>query len=81
MMTDESVIEWAMGWVRDNTPEDPTFRERFAAGLRSELASREAGALAAGDELHRLRAQLADVTERNSRLLALLGDARQGLKP
>jgi hypothetical protein len=40
MMTDESVIEWALGWLRDNPPDDPTFRERFAAGLRRELAAR-----------------------------------------
>ena len=42
MMTDESVLEWASGWLRDNTPEDPTFRQRFAAGLRAELAARQA---------------------------------------
>jgi hypothetical protein len=40
MMTDESVVEWASGWLRDNTSEDPTFRQRFADGLRSELAAR-----------------------------------------
>ena len=42
MMTDESVVEWALGWVRDNTDEDPALRERFAEGLRQELAQRRA---------------------------------------
>lgn len=41
MMTDESVLEWASGWLRDSPPEDPTFRERFLQGLARELRSRE----------------------------------------
>lgn len=39
-MTDESVIEWASGWLRENTLEDPTFRQRFLDGLATELRSR-----------------------------------------
>lgn len=40
MLTDESVVEWASGWLRDNTPEDPTFRQRFLDGLAEELKGR-----------------------------------------
>ena len=40
MLTDESVIEWARGWLRDNPSDDPTFRERFEDDLRSELRGR-----------------------------------------
>ncbi len=40
MMTDDSVVEWASGWLRDNTPEDPTFRQRFKDALASELKAR-----------------------------------------
>jgi hypothetical protein len=41
-MEDESAIDWASGWVRDNTPEDPTFRQRFIDGLTEELRSLDA---------------------------------------
>jgi len=40
MMTDESVIEWARGWLRENPPDDPTFRERFEDDLRENLRGR-----------------------------------------
>ena len=48
-MTDESVIEWASGWLRDNTPEDPTFRRRFLDGLALELKVRADVRVAADD--------------------------------
>ena len=40
MMTDESVLEWARGWLRDNPPDDPTFQQRFIDGLSHELKVR-----------------------------------------
>ena len=43
MMTDESLLEWASGWLRENTPEDPTFRGRFLDGLALELLRRLKG--------------------------------------
>jgi hypothetical protein len=42
MMTDESVLEWSRGWLRDNTPEDPGFRQRFIDALAEELKERRA---------------------------------------
>jgi hypothetical protein len=51
-MTDESVIEWASGWIRANTPSDPTFRQRFLDGLASELRER-------GDRVHTLETAIA----------------------
>ena len=42
MLTDESVLEWAKGWLLPNTPEDPTFRQRFLDGLAEELKGRRA---------------------------------------
>ena len=40
MLTDESVLEWAKGWVLPNTTDDPTFRQRFIDGLAEELRLR-----------------------------------------
>jgi hypothetical protein len=42
MMTDESVLVWASGWLRENTSEDPSFRQRFIDGLANELTARRA---------------------------------------
>lgn len=39
-MTDESVIEWASGWLLECPPGDPTFRARFLDGLLAELKAR-----------------------------------------
>ena len=47
MLTDESVLEWANGWLLPNTPEDPTFRQRFLDGLAEELKGRREMLLAA----------------------------------
>ena len=40
MMTDESVVEWATGWLATNPTGDPTFRQRFIDGLTAELQAR-----------------------------------------
>jgi hypothetical protein len=40
MMTDASVVEWAAGWLREDTLDDPTFRQRFLDALASELKGR-----------------------------------------
>lgn len=41
MMTDDSVLEWVSGWLRENPPEDdPTFRQRLLDGLGVELRAR-----------------------------------------
>ena len=42
MLTDESVLEWAKGWLLPNPPDDPTFRQRFLDGLAEELKARRA---------------------------------------
>jgi hypothetical protein len=42
MMTDASLIEWARGWLREPTPEDPNFKERFEVTLAEELRFRAA---------------------------------------
>lgn len=39
-MTDDSILAWASGWLRDNPPGDPTFRQRFIDGLGLELKER-----------------------------------------
>jgi hypothetical protein len=39
-MTDDSLLEWASGWLRANSDEDPTFRQRFKDALRWELEER-----------------------------------------
>jgi len=44
-MTDESVLEWASGWVDAERPGDPTFRQRFLDGLRTEMKHRRRAAL------------------------------------
>lgn len=40
MMTDDSVLEWVSGWLRENPPADPTFRQRLLDGLGVELRAR-----------------------------------------
>ena len=40
MMTDNSLLEWATGWLRENTSGDPNFRDRFVAALGVELRAR-----------------------------------------
>lgn len=42
MLTDESVLEWASGWIGNNTLNDPTYRQRFLDGLLEELKARRA---------------------------------------
>ena len=46
MMTDETVINWAAGWVSDETP---GYRDLFLGGLRSELEQR-AAAMASAEQ-------------------------------
>lgn len=41
MMTKESLIEWAAGWVHDMPGVEPGQRERFVTSLRAELDARE----------------------------------------
>ena len=53
VMTDESVIEWASGWLRDDTTEDPTFRQRFLDGLASELRVRRMALVSANADRDR----------------------------
>ena len=48
-MTDESLLEWVRGWLKDDTAEDPTFRERFLTALGVELRLRRAERRAALD--------------------------------
>lgn len=40
-MTKESILEWASGWLREDTADDPTFRQRFLDGLEEELSARD----------------------------------------
>jgi hypothetical protein len=43
MMTDDSVLEWALGWLRESPPDDPTFRQRFLDALSMEMTARRVG--------------------------------------
>lgn len=55
MMTDESLLEWARGWLKDDTVEDPTFRERFLTALGVEMRAHRQPRI---DQLERELAEL-----------------------
>ena len=73
-MNDESVIEWARGWLRADTPEDPTFRQRFLDGLQEELSAR-------GGAIHLLCDAILSSPDSPPSLVALANDARQLIQP
>ncbi len=73
-MTDESVLEWASGWLRDNPPDDPTFRQRFLDGLQEELSARSGA-------IHLLCDAILASAGAEPSLVALARDAREMVTP
>jgi hypothetical protein len=73
-MTDESVLEWAKGWLRENAPEDPTFQQRFLDGLEEELNAR-------GGAIHLLCDAILSSADSWPALVALAKDARNLVQP
>ena len=40
MLSDESLLDWAVAWLPENPADDPTYRQRFRDGLAVELKVR-----------------------------------------
>jgi len=80
-MTDESVIEWARGWLQQNTPDDPTFRQRFLESLASELKQRRDALVSVSGLLNELwQVVLASPTS-DASCIAIAQHARDRLTP
>ena len=70
MLTDDSLIDWASGWVQD---EPPGQRARFVEALRHELDQR---AKHAPPDVLELRAKCAELSECLRESNAMVGQAR-----
>ena len=71
MLTDDSLIDWASGWVQD---EPPGQRARFVEALRHELDQR---AKHAPPDVLELRAKCAELSECLRESNAMVGEERE----